>query len=87
MFNNVNFLWFDETNVLEHYLSRPHVDHFIGADLSTGVEYRPLLNNNVIVTLGVATLIPGQGFKDLYDRGSPDAVALFMGFLDVTLTY
>jgi hypothetical protein len=87
MFNNCSLLWFDNTNVLEQYLSQPHVARFIGTDLSSGLEYRPLLNNNVILTVGAATLIPGQGFKDLYDRGRPDAVALFMGFLDVTLTY
>jgi hypothetical protein len=87
MFNNVNVLWFDKTNVLEQFLSRPHIGTFIGEDISTGVEYRPLLNNNVILTWGAAVLIPGSGFKDLFDRGTRDATALFFGFLDVTLTY
>jgi hypothetical protein len=87
MFNNFNLLWFDKTNVLEQFLLKPHIDRFIGGDLSTGIEYRPLLNNNVILTLGAAVLIPGQGFKDLYDRSTRDATSLFFGFLDVTLTY
>jgi hypothetical protein len=87
MFNTVNLLWFDQTAVLEEYLARPRVAHFIGEDLSTGVEYRPLLNNNVILTLGLSALIPGEGFKDLFNRGPPDARPLFAGFLDVTLTY
>jgi hypothetical protein len=87
MFNNFNLLWFDKTNVLEQFLAKPHIDRFVGGDLSTGVEYRPLLNNNVIVTLGAAVLIPGQGFKELYDRRVPDARELYFGFLDVTLAY
>jgi hypothetical protein len=87
MFNTFNLLWFDKTNVLEQYLSRPRLARFIGADLSTGVEYRPLLNNNVILTAGASVLIPGQGFKDFFDRGAPDATSLFAGFLDVVFAY
>jgi hypothetical protein len=85
--NNFNLLWFDKTQVLEQYLSQPHVDRFIGGDLSTGIEYRPLVNNNMIFILGLSTLIPGQGFKDLFNRGNPDAMSLFAGFLEVILTY
>ncbi len=34
--------------------------------MSTGLEYRPLLNNNVLMIGGMATLISGEGFEDLY---------------------
>ena len=51
------------------------------------MEYRPLLNNNVIFKMGVATLLPGQGFKDIYDSYDHNAVALFAGFFDAVLTY
>jgi hypothetical protein len=87
MFNNFNLIWFDKTNVLEQFLSQPHIDRFVGGDLSTGIEYRPLLNNNVIVTVGASVLIPGQGFKDLFDRGASDARSLYFGFVDVVLAY
>ena len=29
------------------------------------MEYRPFLNNNVILKGGISTLLPGQGFRDL----------------------
>ena len=64
--NNVNFLWFDQTEVLETYLFVGDVRNFIGTDISTGLEYRPLLNNNILLLGGLATLISGEGFEDLY---------------------
>jgi hypothetical protein len=64
--NNTNFLWFDETSTLETYLFTGNVRNFIGTDISTGLEYRPLLNNNIILLSGFSTLISGDGFKDLF---------------------
>src|SRR5262249_23402281 len=58
MINNVNFLWFDETEPLKTFVFQSNLNSYIGADLSTGFEYRPLLSNNAIVVLGVSTLIP-----------------------------
>jgi hypothetical protein len=87
MTNNFNLLWFDETAVLEQYLRRDKVHHFIGGDLSTGFEYRPFLNNQAVVTLGVATLLPGQGFRDLYNRGVGDVPSLVMGFMVLSLAF
>jgi hypothetical protein len=87
MTNNFNLLWFDETAVLEQYLRRDNIRRFIGGDLNTGFEYRPFLNNQAIVTLGVATLIPGQGFKDLYNRGVGDVPSLVMAFMVLSLAF
>jgi hypothetical protein len=87
MINNYNFLWFDETPVLEQFVFQGKVHHAIGADLSMGLEYRPLLNNNVIVTMGVSTLIPAQGFKDLYNNSSGSVNPLVASFLELNLTY
>ncbi len=85
--NNVNFLWFDQTSPLETYLFTGKVRNFIGTDISTGVEYRPLLNNNIVFQGGLATLITGAGFQDLF-RGlqgrSNNPVA---GFVDMVLEY
>ena len=68
MINNANFLMFDKTATLETFLFDGHIDREIGVDLSSGFEYRPLLSNNVIFTFGVSTLLPGRGFKQLYNR-------------------
>jgi hypothetical protein len=87
MINNVNFLWFDETAVLEQFLFDGSIRHFIGVDLSTGFEYRPLLSNNVIITLGLSALLPGRGFRDIYDRIDGDVEPLLAGFLQLNLTF
>ena len=59
----------------------------IGTDLSVGVEYRPLLSNNIIMKGGISTLLPGQGFRDIYNGIRVDINPLLAVFLDITLTY
>jgi hypothetical protein len=85
--NNANLLWFDETQVLEQFIFQEQVRHFIGTDLSTGVEYRPLLSNNVIAKCGVSTLLPGNGFKDIYSNLVGPVHTLVAGFLELNLTF
>ena len=79
MINNANFLWFDATNVLEQFLFDGHIDQFIGTDLSIGFEYRPLLSENVNFVFGLSALIPGQGFRDLYNNFSDRTNSVFIG--------
>jgi hypothetical protein len=87
MINNVNFLWFDETESLRTFIFQDRVRNYIGADLSTGFEYRPLLSNNIIMTAGVSTLLPGNGFQDLYRRFTDRVNPLLASFLQMELTY
>ena len=86
--NNLNFLWFDKTNVLETFLFQSNIRRFIGEDASTGFEYRPFLNENVVALLGVSALIPGQGFDDIFAQfGHAHAETLFATFMKLKLTY
>ena len=85
--NNCNFLWFDKTGVLETFIFQEHVGHRIGTDLSTGFEYRPFLNNNIVLVGGVSGLIPGGGFKDLYRRTSNSPNGFFASFMEIDFTY
>ena len=87
LISNVNFLWFDETEVLERFVFQDDIDDEIGTDLSLGVEYRPLLSNNIIVVAGISGLIPGGGFEDLYNEFKGDADGLFAGFTELILTF
>jgi hypothetical protein len=87
MINNVNFLWFDEPGILEQFTYDGNIHHFIGVDPSIGFEYRPFLSNNVILTMGISALLPGQGFRDLYDKFSKDVDPLLAGFLELNLTF
>ena len=84
---NVNFLWFDQTEVLEQFVFQDDIDTFIGTDMSTGIEYRPLLNNNVIFVTGISLLIPGEGFNDLYSELDDQSNTLVAAFADLVLTY
>jgi hypothetical protein len=87
LISNVNFLWFDSTNVLEQFVFQDHIHRTIGTDLSLGTEYRPYLNNNCIIDAGIAGLIPEQGFRDLYNNIDGGVKTMLAGFVDVTLTY
>ncbi|MBL8795916.1 MAG: hypothetical protein JNM56_18585 [Planctomycetia bacterium] len=87
MINNVNFLWFEETQVLETFVFQSDINQSIGTDISTGFEYRPFLNNNAILLFGASVLIPGGGFRDLYRQLDDGVPALAAGFLRMTFTY
>lgn len=87
MINNFNMLWFDQTNVLERYLFDGNIDRFIGADLAVGFEYRPLLSENVVFIGGASTLIPGQGFRNLYNNFSDRVDPLVAGFVTAIVLY
>ena len=87
LITNINFNWFDSVAVLRAFTFQQHIDNWIGIDLSMGIEYRPFLNNNVIVKAGVSGLIPGEGFQELYDTSNSTVTFLAAGFVDVTLRY
>jgi len=87
MINNANLLWFDETASLQTFAFQQTIHKFIGTDISSGIEYRPLLNNNIIMVFGAATLLPGRGFRDLYNPIIGTVSPMAMGFLELTLTY
>lgn len=85
--NNMNLLWFNQTEPLEVFVYQGQIDNYIGTDLSSGLEYRPLLNNNIIFVAGLALFIPGNGFQDIYDRLNNQVNPLWQGFLELTLTF
>ncbi len=99
-FINANYIRFAETDPINTALLTDKVDPEIGFDLSIGFQYRPFLTDNVIISAGFGTLIPGRGFRDIY-RHSTDPVSgynssshsgqaddfLYSGLIAVTLTY
>jgi hypothetical protein len=84
---NANVMWFDQVAPLQVLVYQSNINRFIGTDLSAGVEYRPLLSNNAIINFGVASLLPGEGFHDLYDNIVGRANPMVAAFIDVALTY
>lgn len=78
-----NYLRFDAVQPLEEVLFQSNIRKDIGFDLSVGARYRPFLNNHVIIVGGAAALLPGKGFKDIYETDN----ALYHAFMNVVLTY
>ena len=99
-FVNANYIRFAETDPLCTVLLTDKIDREIGWDLSLGVQYRPFLTDNVILSAGWGVLLPGRGYRDIYRR-STDPVAgleptanagkvdsfLYSGLVALTLTY
>jgi hypothetical protein len=65
-FANFNYLRFERTEPLEFLLFQSPIHHAIGEDVGIGVEYRPPLTENIVLTGGASALQPAQGFKDIY---------------------
>jgi hypothetical protein len=98
-FANANYLRFVETETIKTLLVTDKIDSEIGLDLSVGFQYRPLLNDNIIISAGFGTLIPGKGYRNIY-RHNTQAVPgygsnqdgqtdsfLYSGILAITFTY
>jgi hypothetical protein len=65
-FANFNYLRFMRTEPLEYVLFQSPIRHGIGEDLGIGVQYRPPLSENIVLTGGASMLQPGPGFRDIY---------------------
>ncbi|MBA3053494.1 MAG: hypothetical protein FP826_00840 [Sphingomonadales bacterium] len=64
---NANHLWFANTIVLETLRNEGSIPKAIGWDLSAAAIWRPKANQNVVFRLSAAALLPGRGFRDLFD--------------------
>ncbi len=85
--NNCNFLWFESTKVLETFLFDGNIAHRIGTDLSIGLRYNPLASGNAAFTIGVSTLIPGDGFQALYDNKTDTIDPLVAAFFQAVIQF
>ncbi len=80
---NVNYLRFASTESLQQFVNQPAIHKTIGIDYSLGIIYRPFLNNNAIIVLGLSALTPLAGFKDIYESSQ----TLYAAFTSLVLTY
>jgi hypothetical protein len=87
LIGNANWLWFEDTGVIEQFVFQSGINRHIGTDLSLGLEYRPNLNDNLIFISGVSTLLPGDGFKDLYNPIAGSVDPLVAAFVDMVATF
>lgn len=99
LFLNANYIRMADTEPVNFALHTANITPEVGWDLSGGIQYRPLLTDNIIVSAGLGTLIPGNGYKAIYETntipvpgynsgpaGHVDAF-LYSAFASVTLTY
>lgn len=83
---NANHLWFENTATLENLRIEGSIPKDIGYDLSVSAIWRPKANQNIVARLSAATLVAGDGFKDLFDNlGGQEE--FFSVLANVTLTY
>ena len=78
-----NYIRFDAVQSVEAILFQGNIHKELGTDLSIGLRYRPLLNQNVVIVGGSALFLPGRGFKDIYESDRP----LVHVFTNVILTF
>ena len=83
----IGVLFVESQEVLEQFLFQAGINRHIGTDLSTGVEWRPLLSDNIIVVAGVSGLIPGDGLDDLFSEFTSGLDNMFASFVELAATY
>jgi len=98
-FANLNYLMFMDTNSIATALVTDDINREIGWDFSVGVEYRPLLTENLKLNVGMGMLFPGAGFKDIYSAASTGVPGytpsnsngvedvFYSGFVSATMTF
>ncbi len=69
---NFNHLWFENTSSLQALRMEGSIPKDIGFDLSVAAIWRPKATQNIVGRLSGAVLLPGKGFKDLFDNKQKD---------------
>ncbi|HEX8058953.1 MAG TPA: hypothetical protein VF481_19950, partial [Novosphingobium sp.] len=67
---NANHLWFQNTATLQALRVEGSIPKTIGWDLSTAAIWRPKATQNLVFRLSAAALLPGKGFRDLFDNSN-----------------
>jgi len=83
---NANHLWFEDTATLEALRVEGSIPKSIGWDLSAAAIWRPKATQNLVFRLSAATLIAGDGFRDLFDNLGGDR-AYFSVLANAILSY
>ena len=81
-FVNANYLRFDRTEPMELLLFQRNIRHSIGTDTGIGIQYRPPLTENIVITSGVSDLVPGVGFRQILNGR-----VLISGFTGIKLVF
>jgi hypothetical protein len=83
---NANHLWFEDTATLQVLRNEGSIPKEIGFDLSAAAIWRPKATQNIVVRLSAATLLAGDGFRDLFDNLGGEQ-KFYSVLANVVLTY
>ena len=72
-----------ETEAVETLLELEKVDEDLGWELFGATQYRPLLNNNFIFTIGFSPFFPGAAFEKIFETSQVQ----FSGFVDTVISW
>ena len=78
-----NYMRFLEPDPLQVYLQTEDIDQEIGTEIFLGTQWRPLLTNNILITVGGAVLFPGNGYQKIYQSDEEQ----WHMFVDFTFTF
>jgi hypothetical protein len=81
-----NHLRFATTAPLEALLATRGLDRTLGNELGLGVQWRPLLTENIVVSAGGGALRPGAGYRAMYSVTGYKRL-LHSALVAVALTY
>ncbi len=83
---NANHLWFENTATLQALRNEGSIPRPIGFDLSAAAIWRPKAMQNIVLRLSAAALVPGDGFRNLFDNLGKER-QFFSVLANVVLTY
>ena len=82
---NVSMLRFNHTATLSVLRNQLISAKQLGTDVSVGVQVRPFMSQNVVISASAAALVPGKALKALYDEDKRGVQ--YSALLNVVLTF
>jgi len=82
---NLNYLEFDNMSSLATLRNQRFTSNRIGLDVSVGVQYRPLFNQNIVLNASFAQLFPDDALRELYGDALDGTV--YSALVNLLLTF
>ena len=67
LIGNASHLSFGNTSVLQVLRNQGGISRQLGVDLSLALQYRPFMTQNIVFNASIAGLLPGKGYRQLFN--------------------
>ena len=67
LIGNASHLSFGNTSVLQVLRNQGGISRQLGVDLSLALQYRPFMTQNIVFNASIAGLLPGKGYKQMFN--------------------